>query len=55
MEAPKYLCHGDRNHLEILDPKQAVGFGGEGGCRKAVYAVSIREWAIPFAWTSRSG
>jgi len=48
---PKYLYHGDRNRAEVLEPRQAVGFGGEADCRKAIYAVAVREWAIPFALT----
>lgn len=49
MSKPKFLYHGGRNRVEILEPKQAVGFGGDADCRKAVYAVAVREWAIPFA------
>jgi hypothetical protein len=51
MRKPKVLYHGDRSRVDILEPKQAVGFDGDADCQKAVYAVAIREWAIPFAIT----
>lgn len=49
MDKRKFLYHGDRNRVEFLAPKQGVGFGGPADCQKAVYAVAVREWAIPFA------
>ncbi|MDW7774018.1 MAG: hypothetical protein SCH71_14120 [Desulfobulbaceae bacterium] len=51
MDKPEYLYHGDRNRQEVLEPRQAVGAGGEPDCRNAVYAVAARELAIPFAIT----
>lgn len=51
MRKPKFLYHGDRNRLELLEPKQAIGFGGGADCQTAVYAVAVGEWAIPFAIT----
>lgn len=50
MDKPEYLYHGDRIRMDVLEPGQAVGFG-EQDCRKAVYAVAVKEWAIPFALT----
>lgn len=37
---PQYLYHGDRRLLEILEPRQGVGFGGDADCHTAVYAVA---------------
>ncbi|MCK9262510.1 MAG: hypothetical protein M0R18_01680 [Deltaproteobacteria bacterium] len=50
VDKPGYLYHGSRHRLEILEPRQAIGLGGEADCRKAVYAVSVWEWAIAFAF-----
>lgn len=49
MSKPVLLFHGSCRRLEILAPNQAFGFGGDADCRKAVYAVAVRAWAIPFA------
>ncbi len=51
MIRPEFLYHGSRECLEILQPRQAVGFGGPADCLRAVYAVALRELAIPFALT----
>jgi hypothetical protein len=51
MNKPKVLYHGRRDRVDILEPRQAAGYGGDADCEKAVYAVAVREWAIPFAIT----
>lgn len=51
MNKPPQLYHGGRRLQQVLEPRQAVGFGGEGDCQRAVYAVAHRDWAIPFALT----
>ncbi|MCC5857337.1 MAG: hypothetical protein JJT90_04220 [Ectothiorhodospiraceae bacterium] len=51
MIRPEFLYHGSREYLEVLEPRQAVGFGGRADCQRAVYAVALRELAVPFAMT----
>lgn len=51
MSKPEILYHGARNRVGILEPKQAIGFGGDADCQTAIYAVAVKEWAIPFAIT----
>lgn len=51
MSKPELLYHGARGRVDVLEPKQAVGFGGDADYKKAVDAVAVREWAIPFAIT----
>jgi len=52
MNKPAYLYHGSRKKLFLLQPSQGVGRGvSDNEC--GVYAVSEREFAIPFAISYR--
>lgn len=45
----KFIYHGSKRKLEVLEPNQAFGFGGEADCQNGVYGVVNPSLAIPFA------
>ena len=53
MNKPKYLYHGSRKKLELINPTRGVGYGLADN-EHGVYAVSERELAIPFAISYRA-
>lgn len=52
MNKPRYLYHGTREKLDLLEPTQGVGYG-KADNEHGVYAVSEQELAIPFAISYR--
>ena len=51
MEKPKYLYHGSRYKVDILEPRQASGLPEENGTEFGVYAYERQEMVIPFSLT----